>query len=215
MLATAEFKLLGSSLLLIPAAFCLAIWMWAGGARRMALSWTLIFAAGLALVAASKIAYIGWGFEIEAIGFRGGSGHAMRTTAVAPVMLYLLLQDAPRPIRAAGILSGLVLGVLMAVAVSVYDEHSASESIAGFLLGVFVSLGFIRLAEKMRKPVMGHARIVSVSFCSAFVLSASMSLDNDPSYGWLESAALFLSGNGKPYCQRQDTPATVQSPAGS
>ena len=215
MLATAEFKLLGSSPLLIPAALCLTIWMWAGNARRMALSWTLIFAAGLALVAASKIAYIGWGFEIEAIGFRGFSGHAMRTAAVAPVMLHLLLQDAPRTIRAAGIVSGLVLGVLMAVAVSVYDDHSASESIAGFFLGVFVSLGFIRLAEKMRKPVMDRTRMASVSFCSAFFLSASMTLDNDPSYSWLESAALFLSGKDKPYCRRQDGPATAQSPAGS
>jgi len=215
MLATPEFKLLGSSLFLIPVALCLAAWMWVGNARRMAATWILLFATALALVAASKMAYIGWGITIDAIGFHGISGHAMRSTAVAPVLFYLLLHDARPGLRAAGVLFGLGAGALMAIAVSVYDEHSASEALAGLLLGAATSLGFIRLARGMRKPEFDRARIASLSVCSALAVSAGASVDNDPSYAMLESAALFLSGNDKPYCAQQDAPATAQSPAGS
>jgi len=214
MLATAEFKLLGSSLFLVPVALCLSAWMWAGNARRMAATWTLLFVAGLALVAASKMAYIGWGMAIDTIHFHGISGHAMRSTAVAPVLFYLLLHSAPTGLRIAGILCGLGAGALMAVAVSIYDEHTASEAMAGLLLGAATCLGFIRLAGGMRKPALDRPRIASLSVFSVLVVSAALSVDNDPSSVMLESAALFLSGNDKPYHQ-QDASSNARSPAGS
>jgi len=213
MLATEEFKLLGSSLLLIPVALCLSAWMWAGNARRMAVTWALLFTAGLALVAASKMAYIGWGMAVDAIHFRGISGHAMRSTAVAPVLFYLLLHDARPGLRTAGILCGLGAGAVMAVAVSVFDEHSASEAVAGLLLGAAISLGFIRFAGEMRKPALDRPRVASLSVCSVLAVAAAMSLDSDPSSVMLESAALFLAGKDKPY--HRHAPSTAQSPAGS
>ena len=215
MLATDEFKLLGSSLFLIPVGLCVAGWMWIGHARRMAAVWTIAFGASLGIVAASKIAYIGWGFEIEALAFQGFSGHAMRATAISPVILYLILHDAPRVMRIAGIAAGILFGALMAIAVSVYDTHSASESIAGFLLGAAASLGFIRLARAMPKPVLAPSRVAAVSVSSIALVTGTLTVENDPTYQWLEYAALYLSGNEKPYSHAYEPEPTSQLPAGS
>ncbi len=199
MLASDEFKILGSNLFVIPLGLSLAAWMWIGNARRMALSWAALFTAGLAVVAASKMAFIGWGFEIDAIDFQGVSGHAMRATAVFPVILYLILYDTRRAVRLAGIYCGLLFGALMAVSVSVHDTHSASESIAGFVLGAAVSLGFIRTSARMRKPVLDGSRIALISFSSAVLISGTLNLKTDPTYRWLEDATRYLSGNDKPF----------------
>lgn len=202
LIATDEFKLLGSSPLLIPAGLCLIAWMWIGGAKRMAATWALFYSTGLAVVAASKMAYIGWGVEITAIEFRGFSGHAMRSASVAPIFLYLVLHDTCRPVRVAGIIAGLLFGALMAYAVCMYDTHSASESIAGFLLGSATSLGFIRAAVSLAKPVLDRSRVALVSFGGITLISATLGMGYDPTYRWLEHAALYLSGNDKPYSRQ-------------
>lgn len=202
LIATDEFKLLGSSPLLIPAGLCLIAWMWIGGAKRMAATWVLFYSMGLAIVAASKMAYIGWGLEIAAIDFQGFSGHAMRSASVAPIFLYLVLHDDRRSVRIAGILAGLLFGALMAYAVCVYDTHSASESVAGFLLGAATSLGFIRASAPFAKPVLDRSRAALVSFGGITLISATLGMGYDPTYRWLEHAALYLSGNDKPYSRR-------------
>jgi hypothetical protein len=50
--------------------------------------------AGLLLIAGTKIPFIAWGIDLPKPDFMGISGHAMRTAALMPIMLYLLLQKA-------------------------------------------------------------------------------------------------------------------------
>src|SRR5205823_3726256 len=82
---------IGHTAVMVPAAGAIAVWLLSGRAWKLAVCWCLIFAAGLGLVALSKIAFLGWGLEIPSIGFKALSGHAWRATAVMPVFFFVLL----------------------------------------------------------------------------------------------------------------------------
>ena len=81
-----KFTSYGDTMVMIPAAFIILVWLTVGRAWRMAIWWCLLLIAGLVLVAATKIAFVGWGVGIRSIDFTGISGHAMRATAVLPVI---------------------------------------------------------------------------------------------------------------------------------
>src|SRR5438445_2386701 len=101
---------LADTTVMVPVAAACAAWLVCGRAWRMALWWCLLFTMGLALVAATKIAFVGWGIGIRSLDFTGFSGHAMRASAVMPVLFYLLLQKAPPFARTSGVLLGIVFG---------------------------------------------------------------------------------------------------------
>ena len=125
-----NFTHFGGSTVMLPAALVITAWLIVGRAWRMAFWWCGLFCAGLLLVLATKIAFVGWGVGIRAIDFTGVSGHAMRATAVMPVMLYLILQKTPRPVCAAGVLLGFVFGVLIGRSRLIVNAHSMSEAVA-------------------------------------------------------------------------------------
>ncbi|MEN3367572.1 MAG: hypothetical protein V7606_4846 [Burkholderiales bacterium] len=173
------------------------------GERRLAMWWCLLFTAGLSLVAASKMAFIGWGIGISPLDFTGASGHAMRAMAIFPVLLYLLLQKAPRTIRWAGVLAGFSFGVLIGISRIVLEAHSVSEVVAGLLLGGIVSSGFIRMAGSLQKPLFNPARI---ALGLAALLAASHA-QPAPTQAWLIKASLFVSGHDKPFVRAGSKPA--------
>jgi membrane-associated phospholipid phosphatase len=186
---------LGDSVVTLPAAAIVLAWLVAGKAWRMAFWWSLLFATGLILVLASKVAFIGWGIGSPALDFTGISGHAMRATAVAPVIFYLLLQRSSAPVRWAGILLGIVAGALIGISRVVVDAHSISEVVSGCLLGGALSLIFMWLSRPLPKPSIGRWLIAF----SMLALLPTTHAEPAPTEDWMNAVALYLSGRDTPY----------------
>lgn len=197
----------GGSTFMLPAAAAIAVWLLAGGAWRMALWWCGSFAFALTIVAATKIAFVGWGIGIDALHFSGISGHAMRASAVYPVIFYLALQRSPRPVKTSGVLLGLAIALLIGVSRLVLHTHSVSEVVAGWLLGGALGIGFIMMSARWPKPLLNR-KLIGLSL---LVLLPTAYAKPVPTEAWINAVALYLSGHDKPYTW----PAGESSRAGS
>jgi membrane-associated phospholipid phosphatase len=191
-----------------PIALGIAAFLVLEGERRLALWWCLLFAAGLALVAATKIAFIGWGIGIHPLDFTGASGHAMRAMALAPVALYLILQNAPRHLRAAGVLTGFAFGMLIGISRIVLRAHTVSEVVAGWLLGAAVSIAFICIAGSLQKTVFTPTRIAG-GLLALFLLAAFGR--PFPTQYWLTKVSLYVSGHDQPFVRAGSKPVQTKT----
>lgn len=186
---------LGDSAIMLPAAAAVAAWLATGRAPKLAILWSILFLLGLALVGTSKIAFLGWGAGLPAINFKAFSGHAMRTTAVMPVLLYLMTQKLPIAGRISGVALGLLAGVGMCLLLLAFDYHSLSEVLAGWGVGAAVSLTFIRMM--LAHPAIGlHRWLLPV--CLLAFLGMRFAVPHSTTHVMTE-AALYLSGNPRPY----------------
>jgi membrane-associated phospholipid phosphatase len=184
---------LGDIRLTLPAAAAVTAWFLACRAWRSALCWTVLYALALALVGATKIAFLGWGTAVPTLGFKAISGHATGATAVLPTLLYLLVRDQARTVRLAAAALGLGLGALVAVALVAAGEHTAAEAAAGWCTGALVSLGCVRETRALpaARPVYGVA-------CAALAFAGAAWLIKWAPLGyWMARAALALSGNDR------------------
>lgn len=177
-------------------ALAIAGWLLIEGEKRLASLWGLLFTGGLAIVVATKIAFIGWGIGIHAIDFTGISGHATRAAAVMPVLFYLVLQKAPPAVRATGAAFGLACGALVAVSRVAVHAHSISEAVAGLALGVAIGIGFLRAAGKsLRRQVFNPLRTA----LSAIVLLQAPYVHTAPTERWLTDLTLYMTGHERPF----------------
>lgn len=179
----------------VPAAATIMAYLVAGGAWNMAWRWCLLFILGIGLVVISKIAFLGWGFGIRALDFKALSGHATLVTAIIPVIFYLLLQRVPSITRTFGVLLGIVCCIVMGILLVVLNEHSASEAIAGFLVGSIISLVFI---WGYRPSPTFRLKLWFIPFFVITCLLAGYSEPPPVDY-WMIRVALYLSGHDNPY----------------
>lgn len=187
---------LGDTGIMIPAVAAIATWLITGHAWRMALWWLIIFWAGFSLVVASKIAFLGWGLGIRLLDFKALSSHAMLSSSVAPVLFYLILQRAPIIVRVTGITLGVVFGVVMGFCLVGFHFHTVSETIGGFVLGCFVSLGFIWMSSSLTSPRPNFWLVPFAIFtfvCVWYIRPSTVA------YLIVKAAALYLSGHDEPY----------------
>jgi membrane-associated phospholipid phosphatase len=186
---------LGDSVVTLPAAAAILLWLVAGNAWRMAFWWSALFTGGLVAVIITKVAFIGWGIGSPLLDFTGISGHATRATAVLPVVFYLLLQRSPAQVRWLGVSCGLAFGVLIAISRVVLNDHSVSEAVAGCILGSMVSIGFMWLSRPLPKPFLNRWLIAA----SLLVLLPTTHAEPAPTGDWMNAVALYLSGRDRPY----------------
>lgn len=186
---------IGHTAVMLPVAGALAAWLIAGRARQLALYWCLMFAAGLSVVALSKIAFLGWEIEITSLGFEALSGHAFRATAVIPVFFFVVLQGTSICWRASGVVFGFAASVGLGVLLVRFHFHTASEVIASSVLGSVVSLGFMRIASRLPAPRINRWTVPFslIIFILIFGLKPS-SISHR-----LVDVALYLSGRDHPY----------------
>ena len=180
---------------MIPAAGATLAWLLLGRAWRLALWWSLIIAAGLSVVAWSKMAFLGWGLEIRSIGFQALSGHAWRATAILPVFFFMIAHRAPRAWRIGGALFGAVLGIALGILLVILAFHTASEVIASTVLGFLAAFAFIRLA-------MGSPPLKITPWAAPLTVLAFMAICSvKPSAlnHRLVDLALYVSGRDQPY----------------
>ena len=134
---------LGEPMLTLPAGSAIAAWLLAARAWRPALGWIVGFGLALGLVAASKIAFMGWATGLPALAFKAISGHATGFAAVFPTLCYLAM---PARARAPAAGAALALAAVVAAALVHAGEHTLAESAAGWLIGAGTFLGTARLA---------------------------------------------------------------------
>ncbi|WP_229262659.1 phosphatase PAP2 family protein [Duganella radicis] len=171
------------------------VWLMAGKSWRLTAIWLVLFGAGMALVVATKMAFVGWGVGVESIDFAGFSGHAMRAAAVFPVAGYLATRSSPWWVRQLGIAAGVLLAVLISMSRVYVRAHPSSEAVTGCLLGLGVAAIFIWYASTENH--MALSRIL-VLLCIPVLLVAPQ-VEPIPAEQWITKAALQLSGRDKPY----------------
>jgi hypothetical protein len=198
---------LGDIKAMAPIAATIGIGLAIGNAWRMALWWCMLLAISLGLVVVSKLAFIGWCVGSPAYDFTGFSGHAMRMTAIAPVLFYLLLKNASVQTRALGIFMGMMCGVIVGISRLVLHDHSLAEVVAGFTLGAIVSLGFILIFRSAKTFVLNRWL---VTLCLLVILTAP-SVEPAPTQRWIVAIALYLSGHDQP-CTRHAWRLTESTP---
>ncbi|KQQ89167.1 hypothetical protein [Massilia sp. Leaf139] len=194
-MSSTAFLHLGNLVLTLPLASAIVAWLLAARDWRAAGYWVLLFAGALAIVGASKVAFLGWGTGIPALRFQAFSGHAAGATTVFPVLLYLLLQRCPPPLPLAGAAAGLALGAVLAVVLVVTGEHTAAEAWAGWLVGATASGAMIRIAGRARQPALPIGLAASLA---AFIATAWAMQQAQVGY-WMIKVALALSGNRAPF----------------
>lgn len=195
MIPWSKISFLGDSIVMLPAALAILAWLAIGRAWRMAFWWAWLFAFGLSLVAATKIAFIGWGIGSVTLDFTGISGHAMRGVAVLPVLAYLVSQRWPGPLRIVCVALGVGMGLLIGVSRVVLSYHSVSEAVAGCLVGCAVALGFIYWSLPLSKPNLNRWLLAG----SLLGLVPTAYANPAPTDYWMNSVALYLSGHDQPY----------------
>jgi hypothetical protein len=199
---------IGHTAVMLPLAAAIAAWLIAGRAWKLALCWCVIFGAGLSIVALSKIAFLGWHLVIAPLEFKALSGHAMRATAVIPVLFYVATHGSSSSWRRFGVVFGVCVSIFLAVLLVHFKFHTASEVIPSFVLGIFVSLGYMHVAKNLPAPqINGWTFPIGVIvFLVIFNLKPSSA-----SYRLVE-IALFLSGRDHPYEWTRKTVCEVGSP---
>jgi hypothetical protein len=184
---------LGDLALTLPAGVAIGAWLLAWRAWRVAICWSLLFAFGIGLVGAAKIAFMVWGGGVAQLAFKAPSGHAAGVAAVFPTLLFFLLYDAGNRLRAAGVVAGLCLAAVVAMLLVAMREHSAAEALAGWLTGALVSVTTIHGAGPLPPP----RPLAGVLWFALAFITAAWLMQSAPIGYWMIKAARLLSGNGK------------------
>lgn len=185
----------GSVGVMLPVGFAAAAWLALGYRWKYTVEWLALLGSGSAIVASSKIAFIGWGIGMRPLDFTGVSGHAYMATAVMPVALFVALLPARGSLRACGVAMGLLLGALVGGSRVVVNAHSVSEVVAGWAVGAAVALAFVRIAWKAEHGKLSPTP-VAASLGAVVVALHGVPV---PTQHWITEIALGLSGHERPY----------------
>ena len=199
----------GDSAAMMPAALLIALWLVAARAWRHAQFWCLGFAVMAALIAATKIAFMGWGIGIEAIDFAGISGHTALAVAVLSVGAAVSLADRAPPIRLFGAILGGTIGLAIGVSRLVLHVHSLSEVVIGAVVGASLAVAFLRGGSHANSATLRPAALGALLLLTLTTVHG----ERAPTQGTLTRIALMLSGRTEPYYPVGRAPALLP-PAG-
>ncbi|MDE1182094.1 phosphatase PAP2 family protein [Paraburkholderia sp.] len=185
----------GGAGITLPLAFAIALWLAVGYRWKLAACWLLLLGAAIGIVTATKLAFLGWGVGIRELDFTGVSGHAMLSTAVYPVALFLMLLPARPAIRFTGVLIGLFAGAAVAFSRVVLSAHSPSEAITGCITGALAALIFVRIAWRLEPGRLAAAPVA----VSLIVMVLALHNVHVPTQRWVTHIALKVSGHERPF----------------
>ncbi|ORM70145.1 hypothetical protein HA48_18160 [Pantoea wallisii] len=134
----------GDSMLLIPTAVIIALVLpWKSDNRRTVWYWLLAFGLAGLIVSISKIMFLGFGIGSARFNFTGFSGHSAMSATLWPVMMWLISGRWSRGWRVFTVGIGYVIPLMVGFSRLVIHAHSASEVLAGLLLGFTLSSAFL------------------------------------------------------------------------
>ncbi|MFT4256226.1 MAG: phosphatase PAP2 family protein [Pseudoxanthomonas sp.] len=176
-------------------------------AMRPALAWLACFAAACALVAASKIAFYGWGIGVRAWNLTCFSGHTVLALGAWPVLLALLVPPRHRRGRAAMAVAGIALGLLVGASRVALHAHPPAEVLVGVVPGgLAAAVGLHGL--RRRDLAAGKALLLGAGLALLLAWGSQRLLPRLPTEQWFQRVAVELSGREKPHAR----PRWLQSP---
>lgn len=192
----------GETGVVLPAALLVLAWLWRR-APVAALGWAGALAGAIALVAATKIAFMGFGQGIAALDFTGLSGHSMFAGAAYPLLGWAALAGTAQPWRLAGLAAGSALALLVAISRVPVQAHSVSEVVSGAALGLAVAIAGMQLARRHPPaPALRPAALAGlVVWCTAVLGLQPEPLV--PSHEMVTRVALVVSGRERPYTRAE------------
>lgn len=187
---------LGEAQILLPAALLAAAWLaWRMGASATARTWIGLLSLAIALTAASKLAFMGWGIGIASLDFTGFSGHAMFAAAVYPMLASIGAASASTSRQKLAIALGTAVALLIAVSRLEVHAHSVSEVVTGCALGLAASSLALRWHPIPSTPTAPWAPMILL-LCLA---GAPLKLPPSLTHHMVTQLALALSERGHPY----------------
>ncbi|MEH0835102.1 phosphatase PAP2 family protein [Pectobacterium cacticida] len=130
---------LGDSTLLLPCALFVFLALWFMRDRVAAWQWVCLFGLTGVVVCVSKLAFMGWGVGIRSLNFTGFSGHTALSSCFWPILFWLLGGRFSPPVRRLFVTLGFILAVVIGYSRLMVHAHSASEVMAGMVLGLSAS----------------------------------------------------------------------------
>lgn len=208
------FTRLGEIQILLPLALLSALWLWRRAAQtELAKRWMLGLGLAMALTAASKLAFFGWGYGIAAWDFTGISGHAMASAAILPLLAWFALSGQSARLRGLGVGLGFGLAALIAYSRLKVGAHSPMESVAGFVVGGLASWMGLRVV-----PQTSAGRVAPPLWLPAGLLAALLLMPlgapKSRSHDWVLQISMQLSGRAQPFT-RADLRAPLSAWRGS
>jgi membrane-associated phospholipid phosphatase len=183
---------LGDSAILLPCIALVALWLVIPKSTRwLAWRWLALVLGVLALVAASKLAFMGWMVTLPGLDFTGASGHSALAMLVWPALAGLVGKRRGALLQAMGVLLGILLALAVGWSRLALHAHSPSEVLLGLLLGGLATLTFLwthravwRLPERSYVAALSLLLIVPPLYGERF-----------PSVSLLSGVASHLSGH--------------------
>ena len=209
MIAWTSITKFGDAVVMLPAAMAITAWLFIAGPRRLALQWIALFGIAAALVTLTKLAFVGWGIGIAGLDFTGISGHTTFAMTVIPPLFYLATPSTAQTWRILAALFGIACAVLIGISRLTLHAHSVSEVVLGCVLGLAISLGFIRLARRHPMPRL-HA---TAAACCIAALMIGWYAQAAPTQHYLERVALYLSGHAQPFQRASQHGQPMPDPA--
>lgn len=191
---------LGNGVLLFPLmAVTVLVLLWrARGHRREVLRWPLALGVAIALVAASKIAFYGFGIGVKSWNLTGYSGHAVLALGFWPVFLMLLVPVRFITLRPLLVLAGVVLGLMVGYSRIALGAHPPAEVLVGVILGglaAAIGVGhLLRLELGTPMVLVLLAAMIALPLWKPEWTSAHL-----PSERWFAQIGTELSGREKPF----------------
>lgn len=168
---------------MFPAALVVAVWLWAGASKKIALLWLGVLFSAYFIVAVSKVLFKGWGIGLDHLGIDVFSGHAMNACLVFTVMLSLLCQQLDTRLRWPVFGLGLLATWWFSIAYVAHTIHPLPEAIAGALIGTGAACVFLVAIKKddmgkIPRPLLAMGLVVVLVGSYVPKLTAEGLLDN-------------------------------------
>ncbi|MGO3127134.1 MAG: phosphatase PAP2 family protein [Luteimonas sp.] len=164
--------------------------------RRAAFQWALIITTSLMLVAASKIAFYGWGTGIRRWNLTCFSGHTVTAWLAWPALLMLLAPVRMRALRMTLLATGIGVAMLVSWSRVPIGAHPISEVIAGTLLGVVAAGWIVRMLWSHALDKRGVAILGALLL--ALVLLTHTALKPPHTERWFQEVGTAFSGTDRP-----------------
>lgn len=194
------FAPLGHAAVVWPLMIAMAVLLVArpGGSANLrgATIWLTSMAAASLFVAASKVAFYGWGIGAREWNLTCFSGHSVLAMGFWPAALTLIVPSRLHYTDHAARMAGALIGVLVGISRVKLNVHPESEVLAGLALGALaatVSLKALSAARLNPKQAM-----IAVTLVGLIGLWAGARLPNLTTERWLAQFGAALAGNAKP-----------------
>ncbi|WP_052631773.1 phosphatase PAP2 family protein [Pseudoxanthomonas suwonensis] len=194
----------GSALFVLPLVLALGglLALREPAARGAVLRWWCAVGLAAALVAASKIAFYGWGTGIRAWDLTCFSGHTVMALAFWPVALALLVPPRRRAWRRTAAGLGWLIGALVGISRVPLGAHPPSEVLAGAALGVAAAVYGLHALRDYRWPRGPTAALGALCLLAALWLWRHPA-PTLPSERWFATIGATLADRDSPVDRHQ------------